>query len=65
MSIFEEHAGIIIKGKREVYYGHKINLSITECGFRNASGSHSKMGSIVGGALVKDSAINDKRIVRG
>ena len=27
VSIFEEHTDIIVKGSREVQYGHKINLS--------------------------------------
>jgi len=33
VSIFEEHADIIIKGFRNVQYGHKINLSSEKNGF--------------------------------
>jgi len=32
-SLFEEHTDIIIKGSREVLYGHKINLATQENGF--------------------------------
>jgi IS5 family transposase len=33
VSIFEEHTDIIVKGYREVLYGHKINLASDERGF--------------------------------
>lgn len=33
VSIFEEHTDIIIKGERDIHYGHKINLSTTRGGF--------------------------------
>ena len=33
VSIFEEHTDIIIKGFRDVQYGHKVNLSTEENGF--------------------------------
>jgi len=33
VSIFEEHTDIIIKGRRDIQYGHKVNLSTEENGF--------------------------------
>ena len=33
VSLFEEHTSIIIKGERDVHYGHKINLSTAKGGF--------------------------------
>ena len=33
VSIFEEHTDIIVKGFRDIQYGHKINLSTVENGF--------------------------------
>jgi len=33
VSIFEEHTDIIVKGFRDVQYGHKVNLSTEENGF--------------------------------
>lgn len=33
VSIFEPHTDIIIKGKREVLFGHKVNLSTDQNGF--------------------------------
>jgi IS5 family transposase len=33
VSIFEEHTDVIVKGYREVLYGHKINLASDERGF--------------------------------
>jgi len=33
VSIFEEHTDIIVKGARDVQYGHKINLATQEDGF--------------------------------
>jgi len=33
VSIFEEHTDIIVKGKRDVLFGHKINLSSQSNGF--------------------------------
>jgi IS5 family transposase len=32
VSIFEPHTDIIIKGKREVEYGHKVNIATNTCG---------------------------------
>ncbi len=33
VSLFEPHTDIIVKGFRDVQYGHKINLSSESCGF--------------------------------
>jgi IS5 family transposase len=33
VSLFEEHTDVIVKGDREVLYGHKINLATQENGF--------------------------------
>lgn len=33
VSLLEEHTDIIVKGEREVLYGHKINLATQENGF--------------------------------
>lgn len=33
VSLFEEHTDIIVKGKRDVFYGHKVNLATQENGF--------------------------------
>jgi IS5 family transposase len=33
VSLFEEHTDIIVKGDREVLYGHKVNLATQEDGF--------------------------------
>ena len=33
VSLFEEHTDIIVKGDRDVLYGHKINLATQENGF--------------------------------
>jgi IS5 family transposase len=33
ISLFEEHTDIIVKGRRDVQYGHKINLSSDGKGF--------------------------------
>ena len=33
VSIFEPHTDIIVKGDREVHYGHKINLATQQDGF--------------------------------
>lgn len=33
VSVFEEHTDIIVKGMRDVQYGHKINLATQENGF--------------------------------
>ena len=33
VSIFEDHTDVIVKGFREVLYGHKVNLSTQENGF--------------------------------
>jgi IS5 family transposase len=33
VSLFEEHSDIIVKGFRDIQYGHKINLSSEENGF--------------------------------
>jgi len=33
VSIFEEHTDIIVKGSRNIQYGHKVNLSTEENGF--------------------------------
>lgn len=33
VSLFEEHSDIIVKGMRDVQYGHKINLATQEDGF--------------------------------
>lgn len=33
VSLFEEHSDIIVKGEREILYGHKINLATQEDGF--------------------------------
>ncbi len=32
VSIFEEHTDIIVKGSRDIQYGHKINLSTGKIG---------------------------------
>ncbi|MBL4868520.1 MAG: transposase, partial [Pseudomonadales bacterium] len=33
VSIFEDHTDVIVKGFREVLYGHKVNLSTEQSGF--------------------------------
>ena len=33
VSVFEEHTDIVVKGSRDVQYGHKINLATQEDGF--------------------------------
>ena len=33
VSIFEEHTDIIVKGFRDVQYGHKVNISTIKNGF--------------------------------
>lgn len=33
MSLFEEHTDVIVKGKRDVVYGNKINLATQEDGY--------------------------------
>ena len=33
VSLFEEHTDVIVKGDREVLYGHKVNLATQENGF--------------------------------
>ena len=33
VSLFEEHTDIIVKGERDVVYGHKVNLATQEDGF--------------------------------
>lgn len=33
VSLFEEHTDVIVKGLREVLYGHKVNLATQENGF--------------------------------
>ena len=33
VSLFEEHTDVIVKGAREVLYGHKVNLATQENGF--------------------------------
>jgi len=32
VSLFETHADIIVKGSREVHYGHKLNLTTGKSG---------------------------------
>ena len=33
VSLFEEHTDIIVKGDRDVLYGHKVNLATQENGY--------------------------------